>query len=151
MAVLLSALRATIAMTTPSSADARLISSASAASAAASAATTTTATPPPPPPALASPGPCGVSEPIHGTVEASNTGDLLKTTLVLPTRDSNVTTAAGFSLPFSLPIFDWGAATLAADAAAARCSPPFPLVAFFSGFQSRSSSYDRYARHLASW
>ena len=147
---------------------------------AASSATATAATPPPPPPppALASPGPCGVSEPIRGTVEASNTGDLLKATLVLPTREHNVssTTTAG-SLPFSLaPLFGSGAATpaadaaatagsfglplfgsgatlaaLASDAAATRCSPPYPLVAFFSGFQSRASSYERYARHLASW
>ena len=140
-AVLLSALRATTAATMASSVDARLMS--------------TKATPaaplaPPPPPALASPGPCGVSEPVRGTVEASNTGDFLKATLVLPTRDNDASTAEGPGLALSPPLFG-PAAALAADAAAARCSAPFPLVAFFSGFQSRASSYDRYARHLASW
>lgn len=126
--------------------NARLMSSASGTAAAA---TSPPPPPPPPPPALAASGPCGVSEPIHGTVEASNTGDLLKTTLVLPTRD-NVS-----ALPFSLslpPLFDsFGGAAATLAAAAARCAPPYPLVAFFSGFQARASSYDSYARHLASW
>ena len=146
-AVLLSALRATATAattTTMASNDAKLMSSSTTGGTAA----------PPPPPALASPGPCGVSEFIHGTVEASNTGDLLKATLVLPTRDNASAPGLG-SLPLfsssSLPLLFSDSGTLAADAAAARCSPPYPLVAFFSGFQARASSYDFYARHLASW